>query len=102
MQVDPIKPKLIPPRTNRLKLRCDILLSTSAFKFNLRRYSKDEAARGKNHGGHVIKVGCCKFKLVLQAPGFGFSAWNDNMINCYFVLLALIRILLSISTCART
>jgi len=39
VQVDPIKPKLEPPGTKRLKLKCDILLSTSAFKFNLRRYS---------------------------------------------------------------
>jgi len=40
VQVDPIKPKLKPPGTKRLKLKCDILLSTSAFKFNLRRYNQ--------------------------------------------------------------
>jgi hypothetical protein len=34
-----MKPKLKPPGTKRLKLTCDILLSTSAFKFNLRRYN---------------------------------------------------------------
>ena len=39
MQVDPIKPKLKPPRTKRLKLNCDVLLSTPAFKFNLRHYN---------------------------------------------------------------
>jgi hypothetical protein len=39
VQVDPIKPKLKPPGTKRLKLNCDVLLSTSAFKFNLRRYT---------------------------------------------------------------
>jgi len=38
VQVDPMKPKLKPPRCMRLKLKCDILLSTSAFKFNWRRY----------------------------------------------------------------
>ena len=38
MQVDPIKPKLKPPGIKHLKVRCDILLSKSAFKFNLRRY----------------------------------------------------------------
>ena len=38
VQVEPIKPKLKPPGTKRLKLKCVILLSTSAFKFNLRRY----------------------------------------------------------------
>jgi hypothetical protein len=39
VQVDPIKPKLKPPGTNHLKLKCDILLSTFALKFKLRRYS---------------------------------------------------------------
>ena len=38
VQVDPIKPKWKMPRTDRLNLMCDILLLTSAFKFNLRRY----------------------------------------------------------------
>jgi len=37
----PIKTKLKPPETKCLKLKCDILLSTSAFNFNLRRYDKD-------------------------------------------------------------
>ena len=41
VQVAPIKPKLKPPGTKRLKLKCDILLSTSAFKFNLRRHTED-------------------------------------------------------------
>jgi len=39
VQVDPIKPKLKPPGTKLLKLKIDILLLTSAFKFNLRRYA---------------------------------------------------------------
>ena len=38
--MDPIKPKLKPPGTKRLKLKCDVLLSGSSFKFNLRRYTK--------------------------------------------------------------
>ena len=40
MQVDPIKPKLKPPGTKRLKLKNDEPLSNFALKFNLRRYSK--------------------------------------------------------------
>ena len=40
MQVDPIKPKLKPPGSKRLKLKCHTLLSTFAFKVNLRRYSE--------------------------------------------------------------
>jgi len=43
VQVDPITPKLKPPGTQHLKLNCDILLSTSAFKFNSRRYTWDRA-----------------------------------------------------------
>jgi len=33
-----MKPMLKPPGTKHLKLKCDILLSTFAFKTNLRRY----------------------------------------------------------------
>jgi hypothetical protein len=33
-----MKPTLKPPGTKRLKLKRDMLLSTSAFKFHLRRY----------------------------------------------------------------
>jgi hypothetical protein len=39
VQVDPIKPTLKAPGAERLKLKCDILLSTVAFKVNLRRYT---------------------------------------------------------------
>ena len=38
MQVDPVKPKLKPPKTKRLRLKDDELLSNAAFKFNLRRF----------------------------------------------------------------
>jgi hypothetical protein len=34
-----MRPKLKPPGTDRLKLKCDVVLSTSGFKFNLRRYT---------------------------------------------------------------
>jgi glycogen synthase len=40
LQLDPIKPKLKSPGTKRLNPKIDILLSTSAFKSNLRRYIK--------------------------------------------------------------
>ena len=43
-----MKPALKAPRTKRLKLKCDIVLSIFAFKFNLRRYTKEE---GKTRGG---------------------------------------------------
>ena len=38
VQINPIKLKLTPPGSKRLKLKCDVLLSTFAFKINLRRY----------------------------------------------------------------
>ena len=41
MQVDPIKPMLKAPKTKRLRPKCDALLSSFAFKFNLRRYNED-------------------------------------------------------------
>jgi hypothetical protein len=41
VQVDPVKPTLKLPGTERLKLKCDILLSTAAFKFNFRRCMKE-------------------------------------------------------------
>jgi len=44
VQVDRIKPMLKPPGTKLLKLNCDILLSTSAFKFKLRRYTQATCA----------------------------------------------------------
>jgi hypothetical protein len=39
VQVDPIKPQSKPPGTERLKRNFEILVSTSAFKFSLRRYT---------------------------------------------------------------
>ena len=71
-----------------MKLNCDILLSNSAFKFNLRRYNKDaEAVALRRHDGVLLrlkgdgkrysvalrddKVGPCRLtvsKTVLKAP----------------------------------
>jgi hypothetical protein len=39
VQADPIKLTLKPPGTKYLKVKYDILLSISAYKFNLRRYN---------------------------------------------------------------
>jgi len=44
VQVDPMKSKLKPPGTKRLKEQCNILLSKSAFKINLRRYTVEPPA----------------------------------------------------------
>ena len=40
MQLDPVKPTLKAPGTKRLKLKSDEPLSSFAFEFKLRRYSK--------------------------------------------------------------
>jgi len=40
-----MKPMLKPPGTERLKLKYDELLSSFAFKFHLRRYTKDKSKR---------------------------------------------------------
>jgi hypothetical protein len=43
-----MQPKLKPPGTKRFKVSGDILLSTSAFKVNLRRYNPGTAFIGCN------------------------------------------------------
>ena len=48
VQVDPLNHKLKPPGTNGLKLTCDIPVSISAFKFNLRRYTVRDVAEASN------------------------------------------------------
>jgi len=40
VQLDPMKPKSKLPGAKRLKLKCDIMLSTGAFKYNLRRHNE--------------------------------------------------------------
>ena len=39
VQVDPMKPQLKPSGNVHLKLECDVLRSTFAFKFNMRHYT---------------------------------------------------------------
>jgi len=52
VQVDPIKLALQAPGTKRLKLNYVKLLSTFAFKFNLRRYSE---AGGRGRDPRVVR-----------------------------------------------
>ena len=49
MQLDPIKPMLKPPGTKHLKLEYDELLSSFAFKFNLHRFTKNNASYSYDH-----------------------------------------------------
>jgi len=62
MQVDPMKPMLKPPGTKHLKLKCGMLLSTFAFKFNLRRYNEYIGNKSHVHMNST-KVGRCKLTL---------------------------------------
>jgi len=65
VQVDPMKPKLKPPGTKLLKLKCDKLLSNHAFKINLRlyteaghtEYSEETILSSLIHRGDLLKVG---------------------------------------------
>jgi len=50
---------LKPPGTKHVKLKCDILISTFAFKFDLHRYTKVTAA-GKDDASVKVKVGRCR------------------------------------------
>jgi len=59
VQVDSIKPELKSPRTKRLKPNCDVLLSTSAFKCDLHRYTEALVCHLIVSG--VLKVGRCGF-----------------------------------------
>jgi len=42
-----MKPKLKLPGDKRLKVKCEIMLSISGFKFNVCRYTKSEAANSQ-------------------------------------------------------
>jgi len=70
VQLDPIKPKLKPPGSERLKLKCDVLLSILlqfcfifAFKFNLRRYTVAAALAAARIFTSPYQVGWCRLTL---------------------------------------
>jgi hypothetical protein len=51
-----MKPKLKPPGSKRLKLKCDAPLSNVAFKFNLRCYTKADVSE---NGGLITVATTC-------------------------------------------
>jgi len=59
VQVDPIKPTVKPPGTKNLKLLHDGPPSKFAFKFNLRRYTKEIASNGpvSSYAGDIFEAG---------------------------------------------
>jgi len=66
VQVDPIKPKLKPPRTKRLRLKYDEVPSNFAFKFNLRRYNT-----GPGQAPGVVVMGICDGDELVGGTGHG-------------------------------
>jgi hypothetical protein len=56
VQFDPIKPTLEPTGTKRLKLKCNVLLSTSACKLNLRRYTKKRVRKEPKAGASDVDL----------------------------------------------
>jgi hypothetical protein len=72
VQLEPMKPKLKPPGTKRLKPNFDVLLSTSAFKFNLRRYTtgmaRSVSASSSSQGGPSQQAlnGICRSQEALH------------------------------------
>jgi hypothetical protein len=80
VQIDPVKPTLKPPGTRRLKLKGDGLLSSFAFKFNLRRCAKYDAWGYviKPHTGSVRNshVGLGRAAQVAPIKTHVESAWN--------------------------
>ena len=75
MSVDPITPTLKPKGTKRLRPRCDILLVTSAFKFNLRRYSEDCVMRmplqavPRQYKTHMTAANRCRMMRLCPTVG---------------------------------
>ena len=58
MRIYPIKPALKAPGSERLKLKCDDMLSSFAFKFNLRRCNVGAAELPRAGGGvHGCQAG---------------------------------------------
>ena len=66
-----MKPMLKPPGTKHLKLKCDILLSTFAFKFNLRHYTEVARVAPKMSGLDLAKT----------LSGLGSLAEKDMLVN---------------------
>ena len=76
VQVDPLKPMLKPPGTKRLKLNYDILLSTSAFKFNLRCYTMATEA-AKREAAAAAEAATWELAAVTDAAAWELAAAKE-------------------------
>jgi hypothetical protein len=59
---------LKPPGTKLLKVKCDILVSTSAFKFNLRRYTSVCGGYASAAANTIVTVEVGQCRLTLSNP----------------------------------
>jgi len=74
VHVDPVITKLKPTGIQRLKLKCDVLLSTSAFKYKLRRFIK---AAGTAVAAAVTAAAAGTAQAAGAAAGCGGGAAPD-------------------------
>ena len=61
MQVDRLIPVLKPPGTERLTLKCDVLLSTCAFEFKFRHHNKAGGAFCCNQAAADESCSVCEY-----------------------------------------
>jgi len=84
VQVDPMKAVLKAPGTERLKLKYDELLSSFAFKFNLRRYKEEGMTAGAGaYGEHAANW----TKLIADHPTVT-GVFTDSWGRAWKILLA--------------
>jgi len=74
VQVDPMKPKLKPPETEHMKLKCDMPLSNFAFNFNLHRYTSDAYYGGRVRSGTPASVRPAPAGFAWPLPGRGLHS----------------------------
>jgi hypothetical protein len=72
VQIDPIKPTLKPSGTKRLKLKSDGLLSTSAFKFSLRRYTEGSPLNVMLESAGIFLTVAFTLELLIQVIARNF------------------------------
>jgi len=72
VHVDPMKPKLKAPGSTHLKLKCDELLSNSAFNINLRCYSE---ARTDAELRTLVMRGSAGLETSTRSPGGAARNW---------------------------
>jgi hypothetical protein len=80
-----MKPKLKPPGIQHLKIKCDILVLTFAFKFNSRRYSTADPEAGAAMENQMVVAAEEKAKATLAARPdvIHLHKVMTNCVKCY-------------------